>query len=102
LRGPWFDECRCLDLTRFECCRRSGAAHSLCRLTVELLSSTKLWLSRKAVLVGVAHGLGAIARAGLVEDPVNVRFDRGVAEDERVRDLLIRETGRDQLENLDL
>jgi hypothetical protein len=41
----------------------------------------------EVVLVGVADGLGAVAGAGFVEDPVDVGLDGGVAEDQLVCDL---------------
>jgi hypothetical protein len=56
----------------------------------------------QTVLVGVAHSLGAVAGAGLVEDPVDVGLDGGAAEDELVCDLAVRQAGGDQLEYLDL
>ena len=43
----------------------------------------------QAVLVGVADGLGAVAGAGLVEDPVDVGLDCRVAEHELVGDLAV-------------
>ena len=43
----------------------------------------------EVVLVGVADGLGAVAGAGFVEDPVDVGLDGGVAEDELVCDLVV-------------
>ena len=49
----------------------------------------------QAVLVGVAHGLGAVAGAGFVEDPVDVGLDGCVAEYELVGDLAVREAGGD-------
>src|SRR5437588_2202056 len=54
----------------------------------------------QAVLVGVAHGLGAVAGAGLVEDTVDVGLDGRVAEDQLVRALAVGESGGDQLEQL--
>ncbi len=36
--------------------------------------------------VGVARGLAAVPRAGLGEDPVDVRLDRGLADEKRSRD----------------
>jgi hypothetical protein len=41
------------------------------------------------VLVCVADGLGAVAGAGLVVDPVDVGLDGHVAEDELVCDLAV-------------
>ena len=52
--------------------------------------NTRTPVLRQAVLVGVADGLGAVAGAGLVEDPVDVGLDGCVAEDELVCDLVVR------------
>ena len=48
------------------------------------------------VLVGVADGLGAVAGAGLGEDPVDVRLDGGVAEVEAPGDLGVAQAGGEQ------
>ena len=52
-------------------------------------SSTPCGLCQ-AVLVGLADGLGAVAGASLVQDPVDVGLDGCVAEDELVCDLVVR------------
>src|ERR1035437_4017976 len=69
-------------------------------------SRRTLWTNQpplcQAVLVCVANGLGAVAGAGLVEDPVDVGLDCGAAEEQRVCDLGVRLPGGDQLEHLDL
>src|SRR5690349_5064930 len=53
------------------------------------------WALCQPVFVGVAHGLGAISGAGLVEDPVDVGLDGCVAEDELVGDFAVRQTESD-------
>ena len=50
---------------------------------------------RQPVLIGVAHGLGAISGAGLVEDPVDVGLDGCTAKDELVGDFAVRQTESD-------
>ena len=47
------------------------------------------WALCQSVSIGVAHGLGAISGAGLVEDPVDVGLDGCVAEDELVGDFAV-------------
>lgn len=56
---------------------------------------------RQTVLVGIAHGLSAVANTRLVEDPVDVGLDGCAAEDELVGDLAVGEAGGDQLQYLD-
>lgn len=53
-----------------------------------------------SVLIGIAHRLRAIARAGLVEDAVDVGLHGRVADDKSLGDLGIRQSARDQLEYL--
>jgi peptidoglycan/LPS O-acetylase OafA/YrhL len=56
----------------------------------------------QAVLVGVPDGLGAVAHAGLGEQPVDVRLDRHLADEQPPGDLPVRQPGPDQAEHLDL
>ena len=53
----------------------------------------------QAGLVGVADGLGAVAGAGLGEDPVDVGFHGGVADEELLGDLGVAEAGGEQGED---
>ena len=53
------------------------------------------WALCQPVFIGVAHGLGAISGAGLVEDPVDVGLDGCVAEDELVGDFAVRQAEGD-------
>ena len=48
------------------------------------------------------HGLCAVAKPELAENVADVRLHRLVAEYEAVGDLVVRKTGCDQTENLDL
>ena len=52
--------------------------------------------------VGVAGGLGAVTRAGLGEDTVDVGLDRRLREHERVGDLRVGEPARDGQQDLAL
>ena len=54
------------------------------------------------MLVGVVHGLAAVARAGLGEDPVDVRLHRRLADEQGPGDLPVGLARRDEAEHLGL
>src|SRR5688572_456005 len=50
---------------------------------------------REAALIGENHGLDAVAEAELSEDPLDVRLDRRLLDDQRGGDLSVRQPAGD-------
>ena len=85
--------------------RRDGEEASLettARLARPFVFRASRGRADEAGLVGGDHGLRSVAQPELAEDVADVRLHRLVAEHEAVGDLLVRQAGCDQAEDLEL
>ena len=64
--------------------------------------STTALVAHQAPRAGTRNGLGATRYAKFAKDAVDVGFDRTRANDQAVRNLVVRETGDNQLQDLSL